>query len=51
MELPGIEGLDLGQHGAFDHAAGDPVDADHRRVADGIEDGFADFLHELSLYP
>ena len=36
--VAGIERLDLGQHGGVDDAAGDAVDADHRRVADGVED-------------
>jgi hypothetical protein len=33
-----IEGLDLGEHRALDHAARDAVDADHRRVADRFKD-------------
>ena len=45
-----IEGFDLREHRAFDEAPGDFVDANQRRVADGIEDGGADLLHAPSLY-
>ncbi len=49
--VAGVEGLHLGVDGALDHAPGDVVDADQRRVADGVENVVADFLvHELSLY-
>ena len=44
IELPGLNGLDLGQHRRLHHAPRDPVDADHRRVADRVEDVVEDLL-------
>src|SRR5262249_52336048 len=44
------EGLDLGEDGTLDHAAGDAVDAHQRCVPNRVEDGVADLLHEPSLY-
>src|SRR5206468_9158670 len=45
--VAGVERFDLREDGAFDDASGDPIDADHRRAADGVEDGVADRIHEL----
>jgi hypothetical protein len=36
--VAGIEGFELCQHRSVDHTVGDSIDADHRRVADDIED-------------
>ena len=36
--IAGIEGFELYQHGSVDHTAGDSIDADHRRIADDVED-------------
>src|SRR6185503_14666896 len=40
--IAGIEGLELDEDVGGDVAAGDVVDAHHRRVADGVENGVAD---------
>ena len=45
--VAGVEGLDLREHGGLHDAAGDAVDADQRRVADGVEDGVADLLSRI----
>ena len=47
IELPGLKVSILASTVPPDDALGDPVDADHRRVADGVEDGVADLLHEF----
>src|SRR4029450_1608851 len=38
------EGLELDQY-VPGHVVGDPVDPDHRRVADGVEDRVGNFCH------
>ena len=45
--VAGVEGLDLGDDLGGDHAPGDAVEPHHRRVADGVEDGVADFLRTM----
>ena len=42
--VAGVERLDLRQHRAFHDAFRQPIDADHRRVADRVEHGVADLL-------
>jgi hypothetical protein len=43
----GVERFDLGQYRGRDHALGETVDTNQGRVADGVEDGVADFLGQL----
>ena len=50
IELPGLNVSSLASNGRLHEALRDRVDADHRRVADGVENGVADLRHELSLY-
>ena len=44
IELPGLKVSSLTST-VPGHVAGDPVDPDHRRVADGVEDGVGDLGH------
>ena len=43
--IPRIEGFDLRHHRRLDEVFGDGVDPDHRRMANGVEDGLADLFH------
>ena len=44
IELPGLKVSIFARTVGGDHAAGQAVDADERRVADGVEDGVAIFF-------
>ena len=48
--VAGIERLELGEHRRRHDALRDPVDAHHRRVTDGVEDGVGDLRHCPRVY-
>ena len=49
--VAGVERLDLGDDLGGHRALGDAVEAHHRRVADRVEDGIADFLRHFVILP